>query len=814
MMYQSQTPYSMQYPSAQGSNQGQQPTFSGSQFVPNLSAAANTVTSLPSGSNSASSTNTFKAPAHRHAHHLHSIPPKEKSTRTLIIDHMLWVHARTRHAQARAELGMTDRTGGQNSPNYAHRERPENYDEDEEQSSDGEECNVLYAREGDNNDGEDEQISHQDLVLAGALRLRAESLEKVVTGMLDQPPPVHLHFDGDPLTPPSSLNQKDPLRQHILPNGVRVRITLGTIINDLFARQAPPEPYRHHHHPVPILVSGDLSGVSSQLNSPVIPRNTSVPVAQIPPMEPLPPTVASAIPVAVLPLSTISAGSPAFRATLSVTGEFPSPSFPASSMPNPTAPHTPSTRVRSLYAAGTERSITDAQPSSRCPRHLHTGCDICVEAKSGCKILRARTGSTAGWGAASPGKNSNDGGARSSHNAGVGGRGPATEITGWQDGSGIGSGLARPDVDGSVLRRRSWSALALPESNNKTTGTGAGNTKLSELIPRFLRLSALVAIELGIEVRDEEVSDKVASSLPGPTPSTSSTAYATGRMSPSRLAQYNAAREKQRMQANALRPSKEWYMLFAGLLTRAALEGYLTGGWRGTEAVDCLLTVGLGMVDAPESRNVKDVKDGTTSQSGSETQVNDDSEVGDEFKWFDPDGLPSLREAARIIFPSLQTSRTGTYQRREGAEAEYEQEISERLRRFYAIPANTPDLSTHMEDLAWHYPAEPVERAAVRWCEAVAKWRGKPGLENRKPQQSAAMSIGSVMTMESFVHSNPTSPTAPPIAPSQPPFIPSASKIGRAPIEKYFEDPPTWSGNKRRRLSEESRFGTGKRLHG
>ena len=34
-----------------------------------------------------------------------------------------------------------------------------------------------------------------------------------------------------------------------------------------------------------------------------------------------------------------------------------------------------------------------------------------------------------------------------------------------------------------------------------------------------------------------------------------------------------------------------------------------------------------------------------------------------------------------------------------------------------------------MEDLAWQYPAEPVERAAVRFCEAIAKWRGKPELE-------------------------------------------------------------------------------------
>ena len=38
---------------------------------------------------------SFRAPAHKHAHHLHSIPPREKSTRTLIIDHMLWVHGGT-----------------------------------------------------------------------------------------------------------------------------------------------------------------------------------------------------------------------------------------------------------------------------------------------------------------------------------------------------------------------------------------------------------------------------------------------------------------------------------------------------------------------------------------------------------------------------------------------------------------------------------------------------------------------------------------------------------------------------------------------
>ena len=34
-----------------------------------------------------------------------------------------------------------------------------------------------------------------------------------------------------------------------------------------------------------------------------------------------------------------------------------------------------------------------------------------------------------------------------------------------------------------------------------------------------------------------------------------------------------------------------------------------------------------------------------------------------------------------------------------------------------------------MEDLAWQFPAEAVERAACRFCEAIARWRGKPELE-------------------------------------------------------------------------------------
>jgi len=37
-----------------------------------------------------------------------------------------------------------------------------------------------------------------------------------------------------------------------------------------------------------------------------------------------------------------------------------------------------------------------------------------------------------------------------------------------------------------------------------------------------------------------------------------------------------------------------------------------------------------------------------------------------------------------------------------------------------------------MEDLARRYPAEPIERAALRFCEALTRWRGKPELETYK----------------------------------------------------------------------------------
>ncbi|KAJ7618544.1 hypothetical protein FB45DRAFT_840336 [Roridomyces roridus] len=746
------------------------------QVVSDLSSTANNLvqasTSSVAGTSNANP-NAFRAPAHKHAHHLHSIPPREKSTRTLIIDHMLWVHGRTRFAQARAELGMTDRTGGPGTPQYAHRHRPENYEEEDDVGSDGEDAVTLKARAGDpgrpHNDDEDERLRSQDLVLARSLRLRAEGLEKVVTSMLDQPPAPHRVLDEDVLTPPTSPRIA-PASTHALPNGVRLRLALGTMINDLFARQAPVPPERHRR----------TSSATS--HPPARNSNTSAPVP------PLPPSLAA--------LATVSGSCPdrpevqPWTRPSSSMRPGPGPMYPV----QPRSPPVPSARTRALYDAGADPSTANSPPAFRCPRHLHTGCEICVEAKT------SRPGSNGVRGRA-PSIGGGDGGAGRTQywKAMPGGVSPeGGGITGWQDGSGIGSGLSRPAQMGTVLRRRMQGHGT--EGSVEGPSTGVGNTKLTELIGRFMRLSAMVAAEMGREARGEEeepaspAEDKDADEDSSTSPESTERA---GWEPPSDLeplpppatplAQDTNPYENQTpMYGSALRPSREWYLLLAGLLTRAVLEGYLTGGWRGPDAVDCLLKVGLGM----------------QTPAGS-------SKDPEAFGEFDPDELPSLLDAARMLFPAL---RYGTAVPKGLAEEEFEMEMETRLRRFYDIPPSTPDLSTHMEDLAWQYPAEPVERAAVRFCEAIEKWRGKPELETYKKKTSSVMDTPS-STLSMGMHGSPATSSAPgtgTIASSVTgsmvaPYVPRSTR--KPSIAVYFPQPfpnrRSWNGrNRNKRMRE------------
>ncbi|KAI9066254.1 hypothetical protein FKP32DRAFT_394204 [Trametes sanguinea] len=735
----------------------------------------------------------FKAPAHKHAHHLHSIPPREKSTRTLIIDHLLWVHGRTRFAQARAELGMTDRTGGPSRPNYVHRERPENYEEEEEMYSEGEDVRVLSAREGGPEhtygDDEEDRLEMQDLPLARNLRQRAESVEKVATAMLDQPPEVRpLHPDDllDPPTSPSLQPQQTRHHQHTLPNGVRLRLALATVINDLFSRKAPALP-----------------------KSPVSPVDPSIPTSAL-------------LPSILVPLAAIS------NATLTPGA------------PRPSQRPTPNDYIRSLYAIGTDPETSNSPPSLRCPRHLHMGCEICVEAKTQFSVRPGPSRGRTSTGRAGSTTGSSPGESASNNNTPV----IATGVTGWQDGSGIGSGLARPGPKGTVLRRPSIPNTTVPGPNGQHIST-MSNTKLAEFIPRFIRLSALVAMELGREATEDRASvdggdrrdedrdgfgarpSSANGHLPQ-TPQTPRPVTMSPQTSPRTFAQRNQMEPN--FSFNALRPSREWYYLLAGLLTRAVLEGYLTAHWRGIEPLEVLLGVGLGMspsmsrANGAGSRPTGQLGDPPSGTTAGRASGGDDLE----FKEFDPDDLPDLEEAARILFPSLREpmggGNTPVYYAREGAELEYEREMTERLARFYAVPPSTPDVATHMEDLAWQYPAEAVERAAVRFCEAIAQWRGKPELEtksswisgNRDDQRpgtsdgnSGSGSATAAMSIESLVHSNPTSPSTSntlqtPVSATT--TVPD-TRPRRPMIEKYFTTPPSFSLQHRKRRREEGERG-------
>ncbi|GJE89954.1 hypothetical protein PsYK624_060680 [Phanerochaete sordida] len=700
----------------------------------------------------------FRPPAHKHAHHLHSIPPREKSTRTLILDHMLWVHARTRTAQARAELGMADRTGGTHAPNYVHRERPENYEEDEDVFSEGEDISSLTARSGGpghtHEEDEDERLDMQDLALARSLRQRAESVEKVITSMLNQPPKVPPVLPEELLEPPTSpqLHPQSPPRpnEHSLPNGVRLRLALGTVINDVFARRAPSPPSRH----IP------SSHGSGQLPPPSLP----------PVLEPL--------------------------LAVSLPRNMPSPRKPI-----------PSDYIRTLYNIGADPDSQNSPPALRCPRHLLMGCDICVEAKANARpsaekkrSQSGRAGSTSG---SSPGENAGFSGAGNVFGLGGG-------VTGWQEGSGIGSGLTRPGQGGTALRRPPH-----PSTRGDRDGPPPANTRLAELIVRFLRLSALVAIELGREATEERAS--VDGERSNPQPSVSPL------LAPRMLGKPTSAGASSDLHANALRPTRAWYFLLAGLLTRSALEGYMTGMWRGTEPIEVLLCVGLGLPPktSPAAQQQRKDKNAPGAAPG---------RADDPFAEFDPDDFPELEDAVKILFPSLRDvnpARGGMSPRPEGAEQEYEIEMQERLTRFYDVPHSTPDVATHMEDLAWQYPAEAVERAACRFCEAVSRWRGKPELETYRKATWITVNrdARSSMSIESLVHSNPTSParpgstqaTTPSLAhlPPLPPYQPPNPQAARKPsVEDYFALPPAAAlllQNRKRRRSEAERPDEGAR---
>ena len=346
-------------------------------------------------------------------------------------------------------------------------------------------------------------------------------------------------------------------------------------------------------------------------------------------------------------------------------------------------PATPSAQTLALYAAGIDPSVS---PAPRCPRHLYTACVICVP-PPGTRQASQRQVVTS-----FPAGNPNT-------------------VTGWQDGSGIGSGLSSgPKKDDTLLRRKYY-----------------GSTNLVDLLLRFLKLSALVAMELGLEADDQgsvgapqwNATDMQNQGSPPPkgkgrAVSNSNFDHRSPTASPdqqqinpplSRPESVSSNGEKIQMQSFALRPSPEWYGLCAGLLTRAVLEGYVCGGWKGLGALETLMKVGLGLrpdvLNLPTEDTPSPLVEGDGEGSAQQYHQhqhqhqhhpNNYHHHENPYEEFDPDDFPTIAESAKVLFPSLRQRATsinslGLMEQqvvKEAPEQEYEYDMEERLSRVRA----------------------------------------------------------------------------------------------------------------------------------
>ena len=286
----------------------------------------------------------------------------------------------------------------------------------------------------------------------------------------------------------------------------------------------------------------------------------------------------------------------------------------------------------------------------------------------------------------------------------------APNLAPWKTGPGIGAGLAKPGVEGTVLRRRTISHHTTSHPTAKDAGPCSSGGKLVDLIPRFIRLSALVAVELGREAKDKEedaIKSGDSSKQSNPRSDVSSagrdsededepvTGSSAGGQTPRNSALKRATLTSPYLLSLSFRPTKDWYAMLAGLLTRAVVEGYLSRGWKGPQGMECLLGVGLGLGPnlSKGGFSSQRIKPGETTDKGGP-----DVDGEDEFAHLDPDDCPSLADAAKILFPTLCKQVSYSWQRREktadGPEAVYEVEMLERTAEVcYSALINRPSFS-------------------------------------------------------------------------------------------------------------------------
>ena len=453
------------------------------------------------------------------------------------------------------------------------------------------------------------------------------------------------------------MPQLNPGVPAILPNGVRIRIALSTLVNDLFARDQhffdPDEQPENSS----LVQSGDASPMSissllSLAGGVASPSDSRGPMTLLPSPS-VPTSVAALVPISSFQhakakcntasktkpggppprsiFSTIPRGagleSPWALGTLnspSLRGQDPNLAIPPSSLiaPSSSSTLTPSNspisrgprihkavgRSRELYISGVERRwpvcVSHLTHFDECPPAcLHA--EAYAADKNGLlKLLTVRSLTT------------------------------------------IGSGLPHA---GFPLR----SAIACNDANVKGKPNEyehISGARLAGLLPRFLRLSAFVARELGREMREQPLAN---AKDVGATPAETSPSLSVADI-PSTTGD--------------ARPTRAWYALLSGMVTRSALEGYLGRGWRGAEVLEILFGIGIGVDWDKAFEKSADDRDTSTKRSRSlsgssdirPTEEDGVSEVRDSvtdasmseayIAQFDPDGMPTLAEAATILF--------------------------------------------------------------------------------------------------------------------------------------------------------------------
>ena len=162
---------------------------------------------------------------------------------------MLWLHARTRFSQARAQLGLPDLDTDDDDTFWVNAENGEDYPTRTQHSCrDALMARLRYGsapRPPMMEDPGVEEMSRADHVQARALRQKADGLEKVLSAIMDQcsePPPLsprsHSLDQNILLLSSSSSRNGSRVQSHpsVLPNGVRIRLEVGALINILFSR--------------------------------------------------------------------------------------------------------------------------------------------------------------------------------------------------------------------------------------------------------------------------------------------------------------------------------------------------------------------------------------------------------------------------------------------------------------------------------------------------------------------------------------------------------------------------------------------------